>query len=261
MEQDTIKIVKRTVGLLLLLAAAAGIGGALLWFFGSPWAASAAQKDIQAYVQLSYPGRELEIEKARYDLSTRGYQALVRDPARQDAFFTVSVKDGQVFEDSYEADVSQKGNTIRRLEEAYTQLVQKRLEELELPAPLTPAVRLDESSAELVQLGMDFSQKGPLHYHLMLEGIQFPPTLDTAAQLLGQVYAQMETAEYDFASYGVQLEKDGSAIAVAQVLPSQIKGGNLARILQLALEGDGENGVYISVRTPQEPLEESEPGE
>lgn len=261
MEQDTIKIVKRTVGLLLLLAAAAGIGGALLWFFGSPWAASAAQKDIQAYVQLSYPGRELEIEKARYDLSTRGYQALVRDPARQDAFFTVSVKDGQVFEDSYEADVSQKGNTIRRLEEAYTQLVQKRLEELELPAPLTPVVRLDESSAELVQLGMDFSQKGPLHYHLMLEGTQFPPTLDTAAQLLGQVYAQMETAEYDFASYGVQLEKDGSAIAVAQVLPSQIKGGNLARILQLALEGDGENGVYISVRTPQEPLEESEPGE
>ena len=72
MEQDTIKIVKRTVGLLLLLAAAAGIGGALLWYFGSPWAASAAQKDIQAYVQLSYPGQELEIGKARYDLSKIG---------------------------------------------------------------------------------------------------------------------------------------------------------------------------------------------
>lgn len=258
MEQDTIKIVKRTVGLLLLLAAAAGIGGALLWYFGSPWAASAAQKDIQAYVQLSYPGQELTIGKARYDLSTHGYQALVQDPVQEDAFFTVSVKDGQVLADSYEADVNQMGNTIRRLEKAYTEQVQKRLEELELPAPLTPVVRLDESSATLVQLGMAFSQKGPLHYHLMLEGTQFSPTLDTAAQLLGQVYAQMETAEYDFASYGVQLEKDGSAIAVAQVLPAQIKGGNLARILQLALEGDGENGVYISVRAPQEPPEESE---
>lgn len=261
MEQDTIKIIKRTVGLLLLLAFAAAAGGAALWFFGSPWDAAAAQKDIQAYVQLSYPDKELEIQKASYNLSSHGYQALVQDPAQKDAFFTVSVKDGQVFADSYEEDVDKKGNTIRRLEETYTEMVQKRLGELELPAPIKPVVRLDESSAELVQLGMAFSQKDALHYHLMLEGTEFSPTLDTAVQLLGQVYAQMETAEFSFASYGVQLEKDGASIAVAQVLPSQIKGGNLARILQLALEGDSENGVYISIRTPQEDPEESEPAE
>lgn len=250
MEQDTIKIVKRTVGLLLLLAVAAGTAGVLLWFFGSPWAAAAAERDIQAYVQLSYPGRNLEIGKADYNLSIHGYQALVQDPLQQDGYFTVSVKDGQILSDSYEKDVGEKGNTIRRMEQTYTQLVQKRLEELEWPAPINPVVRLDKSSTELVQLGMEFSQKGALVYHLMLEGTEFPPTLDGAVQLLGQVYAQMETAEYAFASYGVQLEKDGSAITVAQVLPSQIKGGNLARILQLALEGDSENGVYISIQTP-----------
>ena len=185
-----------------------------------------------------------------------GYQALVQDPLQQDGYFTVSVKDGQILSDSYETDVGEKGNTIRRMEQTYTQLVQKRLEELEWPAPINPVVRLDKSSTELVQLGMEFSQKGALVYHLMLEGTQFPPTLDGAVQLLGQVYAQMETAEYAFASYGVQLEKDGAAITVAQVLPSQIKGGNLARILQLALEGDSENGVYISIQTPPVDSEE-----
>jgi len=39
---------------------------------------------------------------------------------------------------------------------------------------------------------------------------------------------------------------------VAQVAPSQIKGGNLARILQLAMEENAESGIYVSVRVPLE---------
>ena len=85
----------------------------------------------------------------------------------------------------------------------------------------------------------------------MVEGTADEPTLDTAAQLLGEVYSQMDAKGYGFSSYGVQLEKDGAAIVVAQVAPAQIKGGNLARILQLALEGDVESGVYISIREPE----------
>lgn len=93
----------------------------------------------------------------------------------------------------------------------------------------------------------------------MLEGTADEPTLDTAVQLLGEVYSQMDAKGYGFSSYGVQLEKDGAAIVVAQVAPAQIKGGNLARILQLALEGDVESGVYISIREPEDGFgEESE---
>ena len=44
MEQDTVKVVKRTIGLVLILAAAMGIAGILLEIFGSPWGASGAQK-------------------------------------------------------------------------------------------------------------------------------------------------------------------------------------------------------------------------
>ena len=36
MEQDTVKVVKRTIGLVLILAAAMGIAGILLEIFGSP---------------------------------------------------------------------------------------------------------------------------------------------------------------------------------------------------------------------------------
>ena len=48
MEQDTVKVVKRTIGLVLILAAAMGIAGILLEIFGSPWGASGAQKAAQA---------------------------------------------------------------------------------------------------------------------------------------------------------------------------------------------------------------------
>ena len=48
MEQDTVKVVKHTIGLVLILAAAMGIAGILLEIFGSPWGASGAQKAAQA---------------------------------------------------------------------------------------------------------------------------------------------------------------------------------------------------------------------
>ena len=126
MEQDTVKIVKRTVGLVLLFLVVAGIAGALLWFFGSPWDASGAEKQITAYLQQQYPGQSWEVEKPRYDLSTHGYRAQIRDPLQEDVCFTVLVRKGQVLSDSYEADVTEKGNTVRRLEQEYTALVQER---------------------------------------------------------------------------------------------------------------------------------------
>ncbi len=257
MEQDTVKIVKRTVGLVLLFLVVAGIAGALLWFFGSPWDASGAEKQITAYLQQQYPGQSWEVEKPRYDLSTHGYRAQIRDPLQEDVFFTVLVRKGQVLSDSYEADVTEKGNTVRRLEQEYTALVQERLEQVELPAQVTASVRIDSASAAQVQLGMPFSRENGLSYSLMLEGTG-SPTVDTVAALLGVVYTEMEAAQYSFSSYGVQLEEDGGMIAVAQVSSAQIKGGNLARILQLAQQGEEDSEIYISVRQPQQPAQTSE---
>lgn len=162
--------------------------------------------------------------------------------------------------DSYETDVIEKGNTVRRLEEAYTALVQEKLEEAELSVAVRPSVRLDSASLEKVQLGMAFSLEDTLQYSLMLEGTADEPTLDTAVQLLGEVYSQMDAKGYGFSSYGVQLEKDGAAIVVAQVAPAQIKGGNLARILQLALEGRrGKRRVYFDPGAGRGFGEESKP--
>lgn len=99
------------------------------------------------------------MEKAEYRLSTRGYQARVEDKEKEDVFFTVSVKDGQILSDSYETDVIEKGNTVRRLEEAYTALVQEKLEEAELSVAVRPSVRLDSASLEKVQLGGVFLRR------------------------------------------------------------------------------------------------------
>ena len=129
MEQDTVKVVKRTIGLVLILAAAMGIAGILLEIFGSPWGASGAQKAAQAYVEQTYPEQEFQVDKAAYSLSVHGYEARVEHAQKEDVFFTVTVKDGQIVSDSYQADVREKGNTVRRLEEDYAQMVQQRLEE------------------------------------------------------------------------------------------------------------------------------------
>ena len=231
------KVVKRTIGLVLILAAAMGIAGILLEIFGSPWGASGAQKAAQAYVEQTYPEQEFQVDKAAYSLSVHGYEARVEHAQKEDVFFTVTVKDGQIVSDSYQADVREKGNTVRRLEEA------------DLSVSVRAAVHLERTSLEQVQLGMAFSLEDTLQYSLMLEGSTADmPTLDQASQLLGEVYRQMEAAGYEFSFYGVQLEKDGAAVAVAQVAPSQIKGGNLARILQLAMEENAESSIYVSVR-------------
>ena len=253
MEQDTVKVVKRTIGLVLILAAAMGIAGILMEIFGSPWGASGAQKAAQAYVEQTYPEQEFQVDKAAYSLSVHGYEARVEHAQKEDVFFTVTVKDGQIVSDSYQADVREKGNTVRRLEEDYAQMVQQRLEEADLSVSVRVAVHLERTSLEQVQLGMAFSLEDTLQYSLMLEGSTADmPTLDQASQLLGEVYRQMEAAGYEFSFYGVQMEKDGAVVAVAQVAPSQIKGGNLARILQLAMEENAESGIYVSVRVPLE---------
>lgn len=90
MEQDTVKVVKRTTGLVLILAVVAGLIGILLWFFGSPWGASDAQKAVQAYVAQTYPDQGLEVEKAEYRLSTRGYQARGRRIKKKKMYFLPS---------------------------------------------------------------------------------------------------------------------------------------------------------------------------
>lgn len=73
MEQDTVKVVKRTIGLVLILAAAMGIAGILLEIFGSPWGASwGAEGWPMAYVEQIYPEQEFQVDKAAYSLSVHG---------------------------------------------------------------------------------------------------------------------------------------------------------------------------------------------
>lgn len=56
MEQDTVKVVKRTIGLVLILAAAMGIAGILLEIFGSPWGASRGAEGCPGICRTNLPG-------------------------------------------------------------------------------------------------------------------------------------------------------------------------------------------------------------
>lgn len=87
MEQDTVKVVKHTIGLVLILAAAMGIAGILLEIFGSPWGASGAQKAAQAYVEQTYPEREFQVDKAAYSLSVHGYEGASRTRTKRGCIF------------------------------------------------------------------------------------------------------------------------------------------------------------------------------
>lgn len=252
MEQDTVRIMKRTVGLILLTGIAFCTGAALMWFFGSPWDRSGADQTVADYLSKQYPKTQLTATRAQFDASSRSYQVQVQNPDAADGDFTVFAGQGQILWDSYEQDVLQKGNVVRRLEESYTLRVQKLLEKAELSEKIEVAAQLDLDQVSLLHEQKANLSEDALTYNLMLSGETEDPSIDRAADLLTQVYKVLENDGCAFSHYGIQLYNSDQMIAAAQISASQIQSGNLAAHLQLALQGEPAGDLYVSMRGPEE---------
>ena len=247
MQQDTVKIVTRTVGIVLALAVLTVAGLILKWYYGTPWAASDAAEIAQSYIDEHYSRLNLTLGEPQYHLATRGYTVEAVHPTQQDVHFTVWIKKDAVTGDSYETDVAQKANTTRRLESSCSYLAQQLLDEAQTDLAITAKAYLDTVQTGTVALNMRFDPAGELNYHLMLFAEAETADLSTLCTVLQQAHLAMEGAGLPFTSYGAQIKSETVSLTAAQITPAQIVGGNLPNILQLVLDGheDADPDIYL----------------
>lgn len=242
-EFDKIKLLKRTVGLLLLLVLLTGTFAGLLWFFGNPLERMQVNKHAAQYTTAQYP-QGWKAEKANFILADRAYRVKIFRAGEVDDFFYLTYQDGDLQWDSYEADVLQKGNTIRRLQGAYTELMQKLVDTNELLAGFRISVQMDPEQTDLLFHGMDFSPEDELSYHLFLSGSAQQLTPAQAAKYFEALDEISARKDYRFSFYSLDLSGEEGQLTFAQVVPEQVRAGNLDWVLEAALNQDGSAGIY-----------------
>ena len=247
MQKDTVKIVTRTVGLVLLLLILTTAALIAKWYYGTPWEASDAAEIAQSYIETNYKRLNLQLDEPQYHLASRGYLVRAAHPTQKDVQFTIHIKNGAVLSDSYDTDVTQKQNTVRRLENACSTLAQQFIDEAETDLVITARAYLDTIQTGAIALNMRFDPAGELAYHLMLTADCETVDLPTLCTLLQQTHLAMEAAGLPFTGYGAQIKSETESLTTAQVTAAQIVSGNLENILQLALDEheDADPNLYI----------------
>lgn len=96
----------------------------ILWFanglVGNPASRILAHRSAQRYIALTYPGMNLELEKAQYDFKSGNYYVHVKSPMSIDTHFTLSfTPSGKLRYDDYEFRVAGKSNTFERINDEY----------------------------------------------------------------------------------------------------------------------------------------------
>ncbi|MBR2929924.1 MAG: hypothetical protein IKC32_01720 [Clostridia bacterium] len=120
---STKKIIITVIVAILLLAA---ILAALLAMslYGNPVSLALARVGAEAYLDKSYEGKGLVIERVGYDFKFGKYFAYAELPGSMDIRFSIIMNaSGEVIRDEYENHVTSGWNTSRRIDNEYRKLV------------------------------------------------------------------------------------------------------------------------------------------
>ena len=118
---------KKTTKIIVKIGAFILIGG-ILWigngFVGNPISKFLANSSAKTYIAETYPGMEIEREKAIYNFKSGGYYVLIKSPTSIDTHFVLNITPiGDIRSDSYEYDVLGKFNTWNRVNADYRKMV------------------------------------------------------------------------------------------------------------------------------------------
>ena len=116
-----------TVKKRLLKIGAALLGSAIVVFLllmassvlGDPVSKYIAQKEIERYVEETYPEQQLSVSEVRYNFKFGGYYAEAASDTSIDTRFSVYWRFGEGCSDGYAA-VTEGANTFSRMEAEYT---------------------------------------------------------------------------------------------------------------------------------------------
>ena len=124
MKKKGLRIAAFVTALILL----GGIGWFANALVGNPISKALSRKNAGRYIAGHYADQGYEIQRVYYSFKDGGYHAAVSSPAVLDGDFTISCNGlGKVVSDSYEFDVTEKYNTVRRLDNAYRELMDQAL--------------------------------------------------------------------------------------------------------------------------------------
>ena len=119
------------VSALLLIAFLAVFANAMI---GNPVSKYKAEKSAKKYIAENYSGTDFYAERTSYSFKDGNYIVYIKSPSSEDSSFSVSVNSkGDIVYDRYEEDVTHRGNTARRLDEEYRNLVNDVLDSGKIP--------------------------------------------------------------------------------------------------------------------------------
>lgn len=114
-----VKIIAAVVAVVLIV----GVLFVYNAFCGNIFSGMYAKHQIEQHINENFANHSYEISDARYDFKTGLYTCDITDPNSADGSFTASYSGGEVYDD-YEIMVTQKQNTLIRLDEGFRYDVQ-----------------------------------------------------------------------------------------------------------------------------------------
>ena len=236
-------------------------------FVGNPISAKIAQRAVKNYVREKYSFLDLELEKPVYNFKDGSYVTWAKSKTSIDTKFSINYRDGEVYYDSYEFDVLDMHNTLRRLEDEYTLVVRKILEEELAYKDNATRVMYDKSEYEgaknILKLAMGFDRSLPLNSRvsISIKNVE-NVSLENISEILAEVHWVFMDNECYFQEYGLYIGDSDTVVTIYGVTPENIESGQLLDLLQQAkdyrddivLEKNGDKmddgrGITVFIKT------------
>ena len=213
---------KKIFTILVILLAVVIVGGSILYalaFYGNPVSWFLAKQTATQYLSDEYGDTDYAIERVFYNFKFGCYEAYVVSPSSIDGSFCITVgMDGRFLYDSYESDVLNKGNVVRRIENDYHNAVKTVLESTAFAYPIDIGYgeicfvydnRPDDISVlhyaipvtELIlNATYNISEMGKRAGHLVIYVKQDDPSVEELANILLDIRQTMDAAGIGFCS-------------------------------------------------------------
>ena len=227
---------KRTLAGLIATLLCAFLIHSSVSVLGNPIIATRATKTIETYVEQRFDHPDLVINRAKYNRKTSEYISFVQCKEEIDLHFYVAYINGHgIVRDTYEISVLRFRNTIDRLAEEYSQLIQD-LMNAELPLKNNKTkvwYDLDslELNPEVLELGMELNTNLPLAVGVFLEFEMKNEELMEIANIMHQAEQLFSKNNYHFDTYSVLVSFPNNRVRIEGVSPLDIENGVLEQLL------------------------------
>lgn len=212
-------------------------------FLGNPISSNIAKSTAKKYIAEKYSNLDLKIDSVKYNFKDGGYYAFIVSEKSIDTHFSVGVRGGKVFNDSYEYMVASGQNTIDRLCKEYKNLA---LPILKTKADEIVSVSVIPNKSENYGLALDvaFDKDLVTNVDLMIYIRNGKTDGSSMAKVFVECYDSLAKNGYSVAGLGVTCENStGDLLEINNVKPTHIQSVDFEETLKKAIENREYDGI------------------